>query len=68
MPQESEIFTREGILLPYLSAKQHLAKCTQDLTTMRSAVYINGTQLVFLVAQVFTGLERDNESMHKTSE
>lgn len=68
MPQKSEILTLQEISLPYLSLTQHHAKCTQDLRTMPRAVYKKDAQIVFLVAQVFTGLECVNELMHKTSE
>lgn len=66
VPPETEIFTLQEISLPHLPVTQHHANCTQDLTTMHHAVYINDTQICVLSVQVFTGSERDNELMHKT--
>lgn len=66
MPHTSEIFTLQEISLPH-ALLTTTPRCAPDFTTMHRAEHINDAQIVFLVAQVFTGWECDNELMHKTS-
>lgn len=65
---ERDLHSARNVTFCYSSATQHLAERTQDLTTMRRDVYVNDAQIVFLVTQVFTGLERDNELKLEASE
>lgn len=60
MPEESEIFSLREISPSCLSLNKHHAKRKQDLTTTQ--------RTLFSAAQVFAGLERDNELMPRASE